>query len=455
MSDELSGALPFLKPKFRFIIKDLFLTVRGFFIPFFMMGICLTLSAAAIAITVLIMAVLEKLPTVDTESLHSVVVAIITGIAASGFVSIVIEGGNNYRWNQRRQLILSDYLRAVSGYEFNIQSKCTRPLICVCQYHHIKLDETKFHSLSGSLLDEEEFDEEDDEEPELPNRFMMLAEEYAEIYPLLREAYANSKEYLKQCEIDALEQIFKADQTIRDIYSQELYCLCLRQQTEEPEQTQQPALHKLLPGKLRHYASEVLHSLCHKRQSESPEQTQWPVLHNLFSDSLKYDASEIALKQEIAHFVDSMMQHTDLQEKVHKTLLKGVDISIQQLYGGTADENWEEHGGYNMLTDTLLEALHLLEGMSEEGICTEEQREKNQQRHRQFISRRLSEAYQEIDVYLSALRRETLKEPCYWIKGKFTQSVLDQNLYCLQEIQNQCQEEPKEEGVEKPSAKEA
>ena len=117
MSDELSSALPFLKPKFRFLLKDLFLTVRGFFTPFFMMGICLTLSAAAIAITVLIMAVLEKLPAVDTESLHSVVVAIITGIAASGFVSIVIEGGNNYRWNQRRQLILSDYLRAVSGYD--------------------------------------------------------------------------------------------------------------------------------------------------------------------------------------------------------------------------------------------------------------------------------------------------------------------------------------------------
>ena len=171
MPDELSGALPLMQPKLRIIIKDVLLTVRGFFTPFFMMGICLTLSAAAIAITLLVMIVLESLTEVDAESLHSVVIAIITGIAASGFVSIVIEGGNNYRWNQRRQLILSDYLRAVSSYEFNIQGRCIHSIIQVCQYHHVKLDETKCHGLSGSLLGEE--DEEFEEEPDLPNRLML------------------------------------------------------------------------------------------------------------------------------------------------------------------------------------------------------------------------------------------------------------------------------------------
>lgn len=447
MPDELSGALPLMQPKLRIIIKDVLLTVRGFFTPFFMMGICLTLSAAAIAITLLVMIVLESLTEVDAESLHSVVIAIITGIAASGFVSIVIEGGNNYRWNQRRQLILSDYLRAVSSYEFNIQGRCIHSIIQVCQYHHVKLDETKCHGLSGSLLGEE--DEEFEEEPDLPNRLMLLAEEYSEIHPILREAYTNNKEYLKQQEIDVLERLFEADQTIRDIYCQELHCLCLRQQTKEPEQTQQLALPKLVPDKLKRCASQLLHGLGNKRQAEEADRTQWPVLHKLFPEDLKYYASEAELEQEIARFVDTMMQHTDLQEKVHKTLLKGVDISIQQLYGGTAEENWEEHGGYNMLTDTLLESLHLLEGMAEEDADTEEQWEKNQQRHRQFMSRRLSEAYQEINAYLSVLRRETLKEPCYWVKNKFTKSVLDQNLYCLQEIQNQCQEETTEETEER------
>ena len=42
-----------------------------------------------------------------------------------------------------------------------------------------------------------------------------------------------------------------------------------------------------------------------------------------------------------------------------------------------------------------------------------------------------------------------MKEPCYWVKNKFTKSVLDQNLYCLQEIQNQCQEETTEETEER------
>ena len=412
MSRELSGAIPSMKPKLHVIVKDMFLTVRGFFIPFFMIGVCLTLSAAAIAVTVLVMIILERWTMVDSASLHSVGIAIITGIAASGFISVVIEGGNNYRWNQRRQLILSNYLRAVSSYEFNIQGECVHPLIQVCQYYHIKLDETKY----CGLLDEENFDEEFEEEPELPNRFVMLAEEYAKLYPILQEVYTNDKEYLKQREIDVLERLFNADQTIRRTYITELTYLCHEQQ-------------------------------------KGPKRTQWAVLHKLFPDSLERTALEIELEQEVAHFVDVMMQHTYLQEEVNETLLKGVDISVQHLYGGIADENWEEHGGYDMVTDALLEALHILDGATEEDTCTDEQREKERHRHRQFISRRLSEAYQEIDTYLSMLRKETLKEPCYWVEGVLTKGMLEQNTYCLQEIQNQCQSKSMEESEEFPDEK--
>ena len=272
MSRELSGAIPSMKPKLHVIVKDMFLTVRGFFIPFFMIGVCLTLSAAAISVTVLVMIILERWTMFDSASLHSVGIAIITGIAASGFISVVIEGGNNYHWNRRRQLILSNYLRTISSYEFNIQSECVHPLIQVCRYYHIKLDETK----CCGLLDEENFDEEFEEEPELPNRFVMLAEEYSKLYPVLQEVYTNDKEYLKQREIDVLERLFNADQTIR-----------------------------------RTYITELTY-LCHEQQN-GPKRTQWAVLHKLFPDSLERTALEVELEQEVAHFVDTMMQHTVLE----------------------------------------------------------------------------------------------------------------------------------------------
>lgn len=407
MDRELSGALSLMKPKLRIRIKDVLLTVRGFFIPFFMMGTCLALSTVAIIVTILVMMILEKMTEVNTVSLHSVGVAIITGIAASSFISVVIEGGNNYRWNQRRQLILSDYLRAVSSYEFNIQARSVHSIIQVCQHHHIKLDEAKCHGLFGSLLAGKDFAKELDEEPELPNRFTLLAKEYAKLYPVLKEAYVNNKEYLKQQEIDVLDHLFKADQTIRHTYGQELICQC------------------------------------HGERKNEQGEMQWPTQHKLFPDGLRYAVAKVTLEEEVARFVNTMMQHGELQEKVNETLFDSVEISIQQLYGGTADENWEEHGGYNMVTDALLESIHILEEM-EEDTCTEEQREKKQQRHRQFVLRRLSEAYQEIDACLSVLRRGTWKEPCYWIEDELTKSVLEQNLYCLREIQNQLQEETAE-----------
>ena len=74
-------------------------------------------------------------------------------------------------------------------------------------------EETEEERKTGPGEEDEEFEE----EPDLPNRLMLLAEEYSEIHPILREAYTNNKEYLKQQEIDVLERLFEADQTIRDI----------------------------------------------------------------------------------------------------------------------------------------------------------------------------------------------------------------------------------------------
>ncbi|WP_407425083.1 hypothetical protein [Treponema sp.] len=96
--------------------------------------------------------------------------AILTGIVASVFVSLILEMMNNYRHNYKRLLVLHDYLMTVANYEDHVEW-------CI----HGRTDELCPKDFSA--------------------RNMAVAELVLETGPVIEAAYNTGKEYMSLEEI--------------------------------------------------------------------------------------------------------------------------------------------------------------------------------------------------------------------------------------------------------------
>lgn len=93
-------------------VKDVFLYIFLAFRPVTTLVSCLVF---VIAVSIPCVILMSKSP--DDSTVYNVSFALLTGILASGFVSLIIEMANNYRHNHQRLLVLHEYLFAVAKYE--------------------------------------------------------------------------------------------------------------------------------------------------------------------------------------------------------------------------------------------------------------------------------------------------------------------------------------------------
>ncbi len=89
--------------------------IRYVLMAFRPVGIWLT--CLIITVLVAIPCVLVMIGSDSTDLSYSLAMAILTGVIASGFVSIALELANNYRRNYKRLLHLHKYLDYVGNYE--------------------------------------------------------------------------------------------------------------------------------------------------------------------------------------------------------------------------------------------------------------------------------------------------------------------------------------------------
>lgn len=92
--------------------KDFFLYILLAFRPVTTLVSCLVF---VIATSIPCVVLMSKSP--HDSTVYNVSFALLTGILASGFVSLIIEMANNYRHNHQRLLVLHEYLFAVAKYE--------------------------------------------------------------------------------------------------------------------------------------------------------------------------------------------------------------------------------------------------------------------------------------------------------------------------------------------------
>ena len=102
----------FLESTKRKSVKDFFLYLLLALRPITTLVSCLIF---VIAVSIPCVVIMSKSP--HDSTVYNVSFALLTGILASGFVSLIIEMANNYRHNHQRLLVLHEYLFAVAKYE--------------------------------------------------------------------------------------------------------------------------------------------------------------------------------------------------------------------------------------------------------------------------------------------------------------------------------------------------
>ena len=162
-------------------IKDYFLYLKLAFRPLTTLLICIILS-----IVVAIPCIIFLVTTKEGELANNVAFAMLTGVVASGLVSIAVEMAGNYRHNYQRLLILHEYILTVANYEEHVQW---------C-----------FHGRTD-----------DDCLGEFTARNMAVSELVLEIGPVIEAAYKDGKEYMSLEEIKHVIKVIEAASSLGEL----------------------------------------------------------------------------------------------------------------------------------------------------------------------------------------------------------------------------------------------
>ena len=161
--------------------KDRFLYVALAFRPLAPLVICILM---VVVVSIPCVVLMLKMP--NTSGFYNVAFALLTGIIASGFVSLLIEMLNNYRHNYQRLLVLHEYLLSVAKYEDYVQW---------C-----------FHGRKD-----------DDCPGKLTARNMAVSELVLEVGAIVEAAYNNGKEFMSLKEIKYAITVIEAASKIGEI----------------------------------------------------------------------------------------------------------------------------------------------------------------------------------------------------------------------------------------------
>ena len=162
-------------------IKDYFLYLKLAFRPLTTLLICIILS-----IVVAIPCIILMITTKEGELANNVAFAMLTGVVASGLVSIAVEMAGNFRHNYQRLLILHEYLLTVANYEEHVQW-------CL----HGRTD--------------------DDCPGDFTARNMAVSELVLEIGPVIEAAYKDGKEYMSLEEIKHVIKVIEAASSLGEL----------------------------------------------------------------------------------------------------------------------------------------------------------------------------------------------------------------------------------------------
>ena len=161
--------------------KDRFLYVALAFRPLAPLVICILM---VVVVSIPCVVLMLKMP--NSSAFYNVAFALLTGIIASGFVSLLIEMLNNYRHNYQRLLVLHEYLLSVAKYEDYVQW---------C-----------FHGRKD-----------DDCPGKLTARNMAVSEMVLEVGPIVESAYKNGKEFMSLEEIKYAITVIEAASKIGEL----------------------------------------------------------------------------------------------------------------------------------------------------------------------------------------------------------------------------------------------
>lgn len=161
--------------------KDRFLYVALAFRPLAPLVICILM---VVVVSIPCVVLMLKMP--NSSAFYNVAFALLTGIIASGFVSLLIEMLNNYRHNYQRLLVLHEYLLSVAKYEDYVQW---------C-----------FHGRKD-----------DDCPGKLTARNMAVSELVLEVDPVVEAAYNNGKVFMSLKEIKYAITVIEAASKIGEL----------------------------------------------------------------------------------------------------------------------------------------------------------------------------------------------------------------------------------------------
>lgn len=160
--------------------------------------ICILLTIV-VAIPCVLILITSKSSSIE----YAVSMAIVTGVFASGLVSISLEMCNNYRHNRKRFVVLNYYLYMVSSYEqFVIWSSRDG-------YEEYREDAGYYFYFQ--------------ETGKVPQRLLAIAEVILIIEPPVDEALENGREYLSIKEMKYATRAKDAAENIAEITKQEIF----------------------------------------------------------------------------------------------------------------------------------------------------------------------------------------------------------------------------------------
>ena len=172
-------------------------------------GVLLFCLALTVVISIPCIIAIVKTPPSSTG--YSVAMAILTGVIASGLVSISIELANNYRHNRQRFVVLSEYLYMISSYE--------------------QFMRWANYGKAGRYI--EEYDpHQGDEDFDLTEREKGVAELVYVFGPIMEDALEKGREYLSIKEIQHVTQVVDAINSIEE-QAKDLLIDNLKDQTYE------------------------------------------------------------------------------------------------------------------------------------------------------------------------------------------------------------------------------
>ncbi len=167
--------------------------IRYFGMAFRPAGVLLFCLALTVIISIPCIIAIVKEPPSSTG--YSVAMAILTGVIASGLVSISIELANNYRHNRQRFVVLSEYLYMISSYE---------RFMSWANYGKAGPYKEEYESHLG------------DEDFDLTDREKGVAELVYAFGPIMEDALEKGREYLSIKEIQHVTQVVDAINSIEE-----------------------------------------------------------------------------------------------------------------------------------------------------------------------------------------------------------------------------------------------